>query len=274
MEKSYKELFVDVTQKLPSFAKAILPQFVLYMENCVNYPRNTASLCCVHPKALRGVSTFAETFYGKVSDFQIVNEFTLQVVNETSYDAIYVNYEKGWKEKPVNFYNTDKKIARCVVYKRFSIDVCSDSFLYRKLRDVMIKKFLDAFIEMVREVESLVLSWNVKENARPRFESVTTNVIAPRIPKLWPYENTNNDFSMEGVGIVYASKSNQRINVAATTANTIASVHSLTKLFLGALGSFGFPIKMTLVQYNTLFNSSLDVICVYFVFSISTSVFS
>jgi len=37
---------------------------------------------------------------------------------------------------------------------------------------------------------------------------------------------TSNVFSIEGVGIVYASKTKVRINVAATTAKAAASIHS------------------------------------------------
>jgi len=47
-------MYVDITGKLPSFARAVLPQLMVYMENAVEFPRNTASLVCIKPKSLRG----------------------------------------------------------------------------------------------------------------------------------------------------------------------------------------------------------------------------
>jgi hypothetical protein len=202
LEHSYKELFVDVTGKLPSFARAILPSFVLYMENCVDYPTNTATLACIKPNRLRGTSAFSETVYCNVGE---IPQFSIEIPSNTAlpYSQTLIDYQTGWKQAlPIN----KRPPILGVVHKRFLLDVGANGIFWRRLRNFLLKKFQEAFVDMLREVELCVRSWGNSEDnhnngtidgktlaagnetiivTRPRFESAFSMEIAPK-PRLWP----------------------------------------------------------------------------------------
>jgi hypothetical protein len=182
LERSTKELFIDVTAKLPSFARAVLPQFVLYMENQVRYPQNTASLVAVKPRALRGASAFSETYYCEVGEKPV---FTIQPPANIAlpFESKKVDFVKHWSAAPKSF---DSEMVHGLVYKRFMLDVGVDNMLFRRIRAFMVSKFQDAFIDMVREVVTCVLSWTEDSQRRPRFESSAQPGDLASPSRLWP----------------------------------------------------------------------------------------
>jgi hypothetical protein len=178
--KSYKELFVDVTGKLPAFARAILPQFVLYMENQVNYPQNTAALVCISPSSLRGACAFSETLYcepGEAPAFTIRPPAGIALPHECR----PLDYTVGWKPA------LRDRAVKGVVFKRFLLDVRKDNLVFRRIRAFMISKFCEAFTDMLREVETCLASWEAAV-PRPRFESsAVAGDVAP-VARLWPVD--------------------------------------------------------------------------------------
>jgi len=180
VQRSYKEMYVDVTGKLPAFARAVLPQLLLYMENAVDYPRNTASLVCLKPKSLRGTCAFSETMITNLGENP---KFSMKVPTHlaTPHEIRKVDHTIGWKQ-----IGSNSKTPKCTVHKRFLLDVGSESFFYRNLRSFMIRKFIDAFVDMVREVEICVRGWH--EGVEPFDESQCCQGGAAPGPQFWPKE--------------------------------------------------------------------------------------
>jgi hypothetical protein len=173
-------MYVDVTGKLPAFARAVLPQLLLYMENAVDFPRNTATLVCLKPRSLRGTCAFSETILTELNEKP---RFSVNVPSKLAipHEIRKVSHLAGWKHV-----GNDSHRTKCTVHKRFLLDVGSDSFFYRNLRSFMIRKFIDAFVDMVREVELCVRGWH-QGNAPFDESQCCQGGIAPG-PRVWPRE--------------------------------------------------------------------------------------
>jgi len=81
----------------------------------------------------------------------------------------------------------DSQNVKCTVHKRFLLDVGSDGFFFRNLRSFMIRKFIEAFVDMVREVELCVRGWHDGTNI-PFDSSVCCQGGVSPGPRFWPRE--------------------------------------------------------------------------------------
>lgn len=98
----------------------------------------------------------------------------------------------NWKQVASN-----SKTPKCTVHKRFLLDVGSDSFFYRNLRSFIIRKFIEAFTDMAREVELCVRGWH---EGQPPFDESQCfqGGIAPG-PSLWPKQGQSVRKQVDGV---------------------------------------------------------------------------
>ena len=184
VDHSYKELFVDITGKLPPFARALLPSFVVWMEQSVAFPSNTASLVCIKPKALRGLCAFSETVYVAEGEHPVFS-FAPPTNAAMPHRRIEVDYRSGWNHPAAADEAWNAQSPRAMVCKRFLLDVGSNSLVWRRLRAFIVAKFEVAFVAMLREVELAVREWTSPES-RPRFESCCKpGDVAPG-PRIWP----------------------------------------------------------------------------------------
>jgi len=177
--RSCKELFVDVTGKLPGFARAVLPQIVTWMENQVDFPSNTASVVVLKPRSLRGACAFSETLYCDVGERP---RYTIRAptVLAMPVEERKIDYAGRWGNRSC----VQDWTPRCVVFKRLLLDVGADNVIMRRIRAAVLGKFVDAFVDMVREVLSCVSQWGA--NHRPRFESSAQMGHLATPARLWP----------------------------------------------------------------------------------------
>jgi hypothetical protein len=123
-------------------------------------------------------SAFSETVLTNVNEKP---KFHMQVPSKLAvpYEQRKVDHLTNWKHV-----GKDSRSPKGTVHKRFLLDVGSDSFFFRNLRSFMIRKFIDAFIEMAREVELTVRGWH---EGQPRFdESVCSQGGVSPGPQFWP----------------------------------------------------------------------------------------
>ena len=74
---------------------------------------------------------------------------------------------------------------KAVVWKRLFLDVGSENFAMRKIREVMIAHFYKAFVDLVREVLIEVVGWEAGQRERPDMADCTTGERAPGM-SVWP----------------------------------------------------------------------------------------
>lgn len=107
--------------------------------------------------------------------------FTMKIPTglATPHERRKIDHVTGWKNA-----TKESKEPKCTVHKRFLLDVGSDSFFFRNLRSFMIRKFVEAFVDMVREVEMCVRAWHT---GSPKFdESVCCQGGVSPGPRFWP----------------------------------------------------------------------------------------
>lgn len=157
------------------------------------------------------ISAFSETMITKVNENP---NFTLKVPTHLSipFDSRKVDHKIGWKHVGKESGN-----AKCTVHKRFLLDVGSESFFYRNLRSFMIRKFIDAFVDMVREVEICVRGWH--EGGIPFDESQCCQGGISPGPQFWPKEGESIKKKVEEVISRLKSSSGQRTSTPSESAS-------------------------------------------------------